>query len=387
MKIALDVRSLEEGDQFRGIGYYMLNLVPEILKQDKTNEYHLLVYSKNNPLYKIGKKYPRAKFYLIKKPAVPPRIFWWFDQPGLVKFLSQAQPDIFHSLDYNPPFFKPKKTKIIITVHDMIPYVFPRYYQKPFDKKSELWIKFFLARRADWLVTDSEYSRQDAQKFLKFNPKKITAIPLAVDSSFKSISEAQKQKIKDEFSRGKDYLFYMGDMYGNDPRKKVDWLIEAFARLNKTKFVDFNLILAGKIGGVGNDYARYAELADDLGIKRRVIFSGFVDYQILSKLVASARGFVYPSIYEGFGLPPLQALASGVPVLSFSTTSIPEVAGDSAILVPPDKENLYKGLIKLVSKKPKNFSQKAQAQVKKFSWKKTARQTLEVYKSLSNNYI
>ena len=142
------------------------------------------------------------------------------------------------------------------------------------------------------------------------------------------------------------------------------------------------MILAGKIGGVNNDYSRDKELADDLGIGQRVLFPGFVDYQILPKLIASARGFVYPSIYEGFGLPPLQALASGVPVLSFNTASIPEVTGDCAILVPPDKENLYKGLIELVSKKPKNFSQKAKAQVNKFSWRQTARQTLRVYEGL-----
>ncbi len=385
MKIALDIRSLEGGNQFRGMGYYMLNLVPEIVKQDKANIYYLLGYSKKNPLYLALQKKPRVKFYFAKKPTIPPRICWWFDQPGLIKFLFQIKPDIFHSLDYNPPFIKSIKTKTIITIHDMIPYVFPKNYLKPFDKKLELWIKFCLARRADWLVTDSEYSKQDMQKFLKFNPRKISAIPLAIDASFKPISKDQQQKIKDRFSHGKDYLLYLGDMYGNDPRKKVDWLVEAFARLCKTKFVDMNLILAGKIGGENNDHARLLELAEDLGIKQRVVFPGFVDYQVLPQLVASSSGFVYPSIYEGFGLPPLQALACGVSVLSFDTTSLPEVVGDVGILVLPDKENLYKGLIKLVSKTPKNFSQKARAQVNKFSWKETARQTLGVYQNFQND--
>ena len=133
MKITLDIRSLEPGNKYRGIGYYIYSLVKNIVRIDRDSSYLLFAYSKNNPLYQELKNIKNVHFCFTPKLNLKPRIFWWLDNIGLLYLLLKHRPNLFHSLDYNPPLIKFCPT--VLTIHDMIPYIFPGQYLKPFDKK------------------------------------------------------------------------------------------------------------------------------------------------------------------------------------------------------------------------------------------------------------
>ena len=385
MKILLDVRPLETGNRYRGFGYYIFHLVKNLAQIDQKNQYILLAHSITNNLVSTLSKKKNFKFIFIAKPKIRPRFYWWNDLYLLPKIIRQIKPDIFHSMDFNAPSIRFCKT--IVTVHDLIPFIFKGVYLKPIDKNIQARLKFFFAKKADRILTDSEYSKKDILRHFAISAHRVATIPLAVDDDFIPIAKPIQKKMKQKYSGGNDFLMYVGDMYGSEPRKRVDWLIEAFARLQKEeKWQNLKLLLVGQGGGKNNDYQKLSELAHALKVKNKVIFTGFLEYNEMRKLLGSAKIFVYPSLYEGFGLPPLQALACGAPVVCFDTTSLPEVVDKTGLMVAEDPENLLQGIKKILNNHElrDELIKLGLKQAKKFSWGRAARETLKLYEKFNN---
>jgi len=384
LHICIDLRPLETGNKYRGYGYYIKNLVSDIIKVDQKNRYIFVVYSKKNPLLACLDS-QKTDSFVMKRARVRPRFRWIVDQFSLPKVIKKINPDIYVSLDTALPFLTSlsARPKTVVTIHDVIPIVLKNEYHLPLDRILEYNLKFAAAKRATRVVTISQFSKLDIAKNLKIAVAKISCIYESTDDKFSKPDQQAIDLIKDRFAKGKRYLLTVGDYYGVDPRKNYIFLVESFA-----KFVgipgndDFTLLFVGKSGGNDNEYSKILTRAKELEIEDKIVFTGFVTDAELSTLYAGAEVFLYPTKYEGFGLPILQAMSCGCPVVAADNTSIPEVAGDAAELFKTqDEKSFLYALIKVIRDKSR-YRQKGYENIKRFSWQKAAREFVSLLESL-----
>ncbi|SHO47123.1 glycosyltransferase family 4 protein [Anaerocolumna xylanovorans] len=280
---------------------------------------------------------------------------------------------------YIPPGVKGKKVTVI---YDMTFKVFPETVRKR--------TLFFLAlnikkacNRADKIITISEFSKNEIIKYLKVEPDKISIMPCGVDQNkfhnnytIKEINEAKKKYgIEDE------YFLYLGTL---EPRKNVERLVKAYSLLKKEKFKIPKLVLAGKKGWLYNEIFNIIETE---GINADIIFTDYVDENNVPLLMGGAKAFVFPSIYEGFGLPPLEAMACGTPVITSNVASLPEVVEGAALMVNPFSVDEIKEAMLHIMESDELANQlieKGFNRVKKFTWENSTRVLLQIYQNLLN---
>ena len=291
-----------------------------------------------------------------------------------VETISRA--DIIHFPYFNPffvtlPIFNRKKT--VVTVHDLIPIKFSQRFPRGIKGEIKWQIQKWKLRKIEAIITDSECSKRDIVEFTKIDPQKIHVIYLAPNKEFQKYN-AEKQ----------NYLLYVGDVNWN---KNIPGLIMAFNNLIK-KSVNLQLKLVTQ--GLLNDCLETREiqrLIERLGIKDRIQIINNLDIAGLVKLYNEALVYIQPSFYEGFGLPVLEAMACGCPVISSNQGSLPEIYGEAALTFNPYTEGeLEKVVLKLIEdeKMRNELIKKGKIQVDKFSWDKTAKETIDVYKSILN---
>jgi glycosyltransferase involved in cell wall biosynthesis len=207
---------------------------------------------------------------------------------------------------------------------------------------------------------------------------RIKVTHLAAEDYFQPMDkEKAKWFIKDKYNIASDFLLYLG---GFSPRKNVKSILVAFSRLYGHLSKDYKVVI---IGSANDEHSYLMALCESLNISEKVIFTGYVPYEDLPYFYNSCSTFVYPSLYEGFGLPPLEAMSCRVPVITSNVSSIPEVVGDSALLINPfDTEELKNAMEKVLEDTAlrETLSSKGFERSKLFSWKKTAEETLRVYK-------
>ena len=236
----------------------------------------------------------------------------------------------------------------------------------------------FAARRARAIFADSEASARDIEKHLRIPRAKIHVVYLAADPRFRAdIPQAEFERVRTKYNLPEQFVLYLG---GFDVRKNVAVLLQAFARVNLTQY---KFVLAGKLPNQDSDFfPDPRRIAQENQIAERVVFPGFIDETDKPALYALARVFVYASQYEGFGLPPLEAMACGTPVLCANTASLPEVVGDAGILLAPDDVNAWSDALRDVLRNDAHRQTMRSAglgQARKFSWERAARETLAVY--------
>jgi glycosyltransferase involved in cell wall biosynthesis len=347
MRIGIDISPLESGHSIRGIGFYVQNLKKSILQIDKVNQYEFLKSTNN-----------------------------------LKGF------DVIH-IPYFDPFFihlPLKKTgKLVVTVHDLTPLILPELFPIGIKGRVKWELNKQLLNRADAIITDSDSSKNDINRLTGISKNKIHTIYLAAGEEFKQISipQAQIEKLRKKYMLPEDFLLYVGDVTAN---KNLPALIDA---VEKTKYT---LVLIGK-ALVSDSYDRLNPWNKDLvyvqaKIKNNTQFKslGFVDQDDLVALYNLATASILPSVYEGFGLPVLEAMQSGCPVITTKNGSLAEVAGDAAQFVDPsDSESIIGGINAVMrnEKLQKSLESKGLIQAKKFNWEKTAIQTSLVYKKIS----
>ncbi len=290
---------------------------------------------------------------------------------------------VYHSTYFPLPNL-PNSTKKILTIYDLIPQLFPDFVtKKVFDRG--LKILDSIDKNQDWIICISEHTKQDFCNYLGMNPEQVFVTPLAASDNFYSVNNLQIiSQIQKRYGISKSpYLLSLCTL---EPRKNLSFLLRCFAQiLAQEPTLDINLVLVGISGWKNNDIFQTVETNPIL--KSHVIFTGFIPDQDLSAIYSGALAFVYPSLYEGFGLPPLEAMQCGTPVITSNTSSLPEVVGDAGIMVnPTDTDALCQAMLNLInnSQLRKQLSNQGIARAKQFSWSKCASETVKVYEISSN---
>lgn len=286
--------------------------------------------------------------------------------------------DITHFFNYIVP---PKvKGKSVVTVHDMVYKAFPETVRARTKYMLDTGLKKSM-KRADIIVTDSEFSKTEIIKYFPQYQDKIRVVPCGVDlNKFHPCNDTDKiERVRKDFETGEEYFLYLGTI---EPRKNLERLIEAYAEFVKNTDNPPNLVLAGGKGWLyDNIYAK----AEKLGIEKKVIFTKYIPSEDINALICGAVAFVFPSIYEGFGMPPLEAMACGVPVLTSGEASLPEVTGDSAVIVDAYSVNsIAEGMSRIYSDRNlrERLSREGSERAEKFTWEKSAEILYKVYREL-----
>jgi glycosyltransferase involved in cell wall biosynthesis len=226
------------------------------------------------------------------------------------------------------------------------------------------------------IISISHHTKYDMLKHFKIPEDKIKVIHLAANECYKPLKEDEIYKINEKYSLNHPYILYVG---GLEPKKNIPTLLKAFYKLKKHD-VNHKLVITGEKRW---NYKSIFETIDKLNLQKEVIFTGYIPDEDLPALYNAADLFVYPSLYEGFGLPPLEAMACGTPVITSNTSSLPEVVGDAGIMVNPyDIDELTNKMYKVLTNEglTEELSKKGLERAKLFSWKKCAEETLNTYK-------
>lgn len=298
----------------------------------------------------------------------------WFEQVGVPRMAAHLGADLLHVPYFGAPAASP--IPVIVTVHDLIQLVVPRLRGGPLNRAYNL-LAAVGARRGAMLLADSEHSRQQAMQRLKLPPERVRRVYLAADPRFRADgAKEEEDALRSRYRLPGQFVLCMGPV---DWRKNIELLIRAYA----CSGVEWPLVVTGEArSGRISSFPDLQREVEASGAAERVRFLGWVDEAVKPALYRTASLFVYPSRYEGFGLSPLEALASGTPTLCSNATSLPEVVGDAALLFDPEDES---GLASLLQRAVQDEALRARlrsagpAQAARFSWEKTARETIEVY--------
>ncbi len=381
MRIGVDIRVLMD-KYYSGVSQYTANLLQAILEIDKESEYKLFYNSWRDQLARL-KIWERsnAKLYFSRYPN---KIFNYLLQqiiakPKIDKFVGGT--DIFWSPHFNFTRLS-KETKKIITVHDLSFLRYPEFFsfRKNFWHRA-LRIKKTL-KNADVIITISANTKNDLVELLGIPEDKIVVIYSGNNEVLNNSSEADRLGYLKEKKLNDKFILYLGTI---EPRKNLVGLIQAYNifRDDNPELASYKLVLAGAKGWKNKEIYSTAKLSP---YKNDIIFLGYVDERAQEILYKSASLFVFPSFYEGFGFPPLEAMSAGLPVICSSVSSLPEVVAGAAVLIDPFNHHQIASAIKEVlsdEKLRENLKSKGLVRAQEFSWEKTARAYLEVFKSIS----
>lgn len=287
--------------------------------------------------------------------------------------------DVTQFFNYSIPFGVAGKKAVY--VYDMAYKAYPETIQKETLQMLQEELEK-ACRRADRIITISEFSKQEIMKYLGIEEKKIAVVPCAVDREVfrPDYDSAEIRRVAEKYGIKGSYILYLGTL---EPRKNITQLIEAYKLLQERAAERPKLVIAGKKGwGFDNIF----ELVQRYQLKEEVVFTGYVPDEEIPYLLSGALCFVFPSLYEGFGMPPLEAMACGVPVISSNVASIPEVVGDAGILInPKETEELYQAMFAMVTdeKKCNELRKRGLERSRQFSWEASAAKLREVYQEMA----
>jgi glycosyltransferase involved in cell wall biosynthesis len=375
MKIALNGMFWDKPTT--GTGQYLRALLRALLQRDIDNDYCLIAPQR------LLENVPPC---VMVHPA-PSRLSEnfakvWFEQISFVRACQNERAALAHVPYFAPPVFS--RTPIIATIHDLIPMVLPLYRGSVL-VRAYTQLAALGARRAHAIIADSECSKRDIVARLNIDPARVQVIHLAADENYRPADAAQIDAVRRKYALPDKFILYLG---GFDQRKNVRVVIQAFARLRDLHAQGFRLVLGGKILGANSEFfPNPHRIARDAGLPDDAIQSiGWVEEDDKPALYSSAIAFAFASVYEGFGLPPLEAMACGTPVICSSASSLPEVVGDAAITIDPNDVDAWAEAMRVVltdDARRSEMRERGIAQAKKFSWRKCAEETLAVYNSIS----
>ncbi|MHB8619730.1 MAG: glycosyltransferase family 4 protein [Chloroflexota bacterium] len=343
MKVALNGLFLAQ--PYTGSGQYTRHLV-EYLDETSTGDLELVVGRQP-----VGSNLAKTRW----------------EQLGWPVMAARSGASLMHSPYFALPLRRP--VPAVVTIHDLIPMILPAYRGSAL-VRVYTWLQALACRSAAAIIADSEATRRDVIRLLKVPPERVRVVYLGVEARF-SPDRSGPRPID------RPYIFYLG---GWDQRKNVAALIRAFARVSR-QFPDLTLAIAGHPGSGGRLFPDPRPVAEPLG--NRVRFLGRVTEEEKLALYRHAAAFVFPSLYEGFGLDPLEALACGCPVVCSNASSLPEVVGDAAALVNARDERELAQAMELVLRDPEPWRQRGPIRAASFTWQRTAAETLAVYRQVA----
>lgn len=394
MRIGIDLRCLEE-EKISGVGEYALEIVRNLLKNDQENQYVIFSnsYKRTSKNFSFLKKYPHAQLKRFRYPnKILNLLLWYFRWPKLDKLIGPpglspqsggeggeaSGVDVFFAPNIN--FLAVSKDcNLVTTFHDLSFERFPEF----FTTKTRLWHYYFvnprrIAKKSSDIISVSQATGNDLKELYKINAKKISVIHHGVSGDYQIISRNDPKLLEAQKKYNLPYKFilYLGNI---EPRKNIESAVEAYKKLQKENptLEKYKLVLAGNISPLCCDIIK--------GEEKDIISIGYIDREDKPFVYNLTSLFVYPSFFEGFGLPILEAMACGTPVITSNNSSIPEVAGNAAILVDPNRpQELAEAMKNILSDKKlyEKLRERGLKQSKKFSWKKCAEETL---KELTNS--
>lgn len=368
MRIAVHAKVLSETKPV-GIGIYTYNLLKAISAIDNRNEYTL--YS-NEP---IIKKINKGNF---KEKILHSHAGWTYYRLPL-EFLRNKYDLLFVPKEVVPPF---KRPKTVIVCYDLGLMRDPKN-RTSFNASLHYHISVNYAfKAADRIIAISDATKRDLVEKCNIKPDKITVTPLGYDENlYKPITDEDLiQRVKEKYGIRDKFIINTSSLLWH--RKNVTGLIKAFNIFRSRGGLDYQLVITGK---KGESYEEILGLISSFGLEKNVILTGYVPVEEMPVLLSTADALVFPSFYEGFGLPLVEAMACGCPVITSNVSSLPEVAGDGGVLVDPyDVNNIAQTMEKVLfdAELRKKMRENGIARSKKFSWEKTARLTLDVFEQL-----
>ena len=402
MRIGIDVRCLSDGRR-TGVEEYTLNLLSNLFEMDRRNEYVLFFnsYRKTGADFSWIGKYPNVT---LKKFNYPNKLlnflFWYFNWPKIDKMIggpaSTRGGDRSSTRGGVDIVFMPniifgsvsKDSKLVVTLHDLS---FERY-PETFSWKRRLWHLFVnpksICRKADRIIAVSESTKNDIANLYGIDSNKIRMIHSGLSEKFAPVdrNNAKLIQTKEKYDLPYKFILYLGTI---EPRKNIAGLVRAFNELQKMatekkleEILRHKLVIAGSSGWLSKEIFKEIEKSP---AKDKIMVINFVEDADKEYVFNLASLFVYPSLFEGFGFPPLEAMACGVPVVASNNSSLPEIVGQGGIMISPDKpDEIAQAMLAILSDPALKSSlmEKGKAQAAKFNWQKTAEEFLKVVNKL-----
>lgn len=370
MKIAVMLRTLEEK---QGIGIYARNLMSSILSKDEDNVYYF-IYSNESQVGTFG------NYKNLKEVVIPCKSKFLWDQWSVFRFAKKNHIKIIFNTKFSVPLLSSCKT--VMVFHGSEWFVYPQFYSR----LDILYNKIFLpryCRKTSAISSVSKTTADDMIKFIDFDNRKVFVVHSAMDPVFKPVKDERVLSfIKEKYHLPERYILFVGKLY---PGKNFRNIVRAFKRIKEE--VDLPLKLVS-VGDLRWKYETDLKEIETHELKDDIQFTGWIDQKDMPVLYSLAELFLFPSLYEGFGIPILEAMACGCPVVTSNTGACPEIAGSAAILVDPhDPDNIAEEVISVIKD---NFLRKKIIQLgyiesKKFSWEKAAKETLNIFNYVVDN--
>jgi glycosyltransferase involved in cell wall biosynthesis len=385
MRIGIDVRCLAEGKR-TGVEEYVIGLLDELFKQDRDDEYILFFNAWHGIVPDIvsqwAKQYPNVS---VRAFRFPNRLFnlslWYLGWPKLDRLVGGTNIFFLPNLNFAAVSHK---TRLIVTAHDLSFELYP----ETFSWKRRFWhflVDFRrLVCRADTVIAVSQSTKNDLVAWYGISEEKVTVVLSGIAERFKPLShnDVSLLDVKERYHLPYRFILYLGTF---EPRKNILSLIqayEAFMDLKNPAFDRYHLVLAGTRGWKCDDIFHAVERSKH---REKIVFPGFIANEDKPALYSLASLFTYPSLYEGFGFPPLEAMACGVPVIASHSASLPEVIGDAGIMIDPYRpDELFHAFEEVLRSRElcQTLRERGLVRAEHLSWQETARQTLELFRSL-----
>ncbi len=371
MHIGFNAHLLSAARTYRaaGIKIYIHNLLLNITELDRQIRYTVFLSDR-----RALADHPSLQLELSHLPTTTSpvaRILWeQLVQPIEVIRLGI---DLLHSLAFVQPLLRPCLS--VVTIHDLSFILFPASFRR----LNRLYLSHLTrlsVKEADMVIAVSQNTKRDLVRLFGLDEEKVCVIYHGTNESFQPIASHPLENFRKRRGLPESFILFVGTM---EPRKNLERLLEAFAQVKKDSKLPHKLVIAGPRGWFSE---KTLAAAERLGLEDEVLFSGYIPQKELPFWYNAAQAFVYPSLYEGFGLPVMEAMACGVPVITSNTSSLPEVVGEAGVKIDPySVEELSRALQEVLTNKDLRSAliDKGLAQAKKFSWRKAAQETLAAY--------
>jgi glycosyltransferase involved in cell wall biosynthesis len=365
----MDGRPLQGASSVRGIGSYERGLLEGFAELAEPPEVSLLLSAHQDLPAEAGRALrPSKRRIRVILPTLQPVA----DTLLVANALRGSKADLYHAIEFGQPLRT--RLPVVVTVHDLIPFVMPREY--PWVRRARV-LGLHLLRRADAVIAVSDSTRRDVLRFTNTDPKRVSIVPEGISPAFLPATADAVQRLRDKLQLDRPFVLAVGTF---DPRKRIGLLADVVRRVRRDH--DVVLVIAGDqgtfIGSVTDALTR-------AGLEQHSRVIGHVSSDDLVALYSAAEVFVFTSAYEGFGLPPLEALACGTPAVVFDNSSLPEVSGAAALMVPDgDAAAMAAAIHRLLDEPAERERRRADglAWAATFSWHRAAAMTYEIYRGV-----
>ncbi len=367
MRIAVNTRLLLKG-RLEGIGWFTWQTLEPMVHRHPEHEFYFFFDRPFDPSFITA---PNVHPVVVGPQARHPLLFMTWLECSVPYALKKHKIDLFLSPDGFLSLRTPVPTCLV--VHDLAFEHFPEHIRWS-QRKYWRWFSPRFARRADRIVTVSSFSKQDIVSRYQIEAAKIDIVPNAAHEEYRPLTWEEKQEVKANLTGGAEYFVFAGALH---PRKNVYRLLKAFIRFKRRQRTQLKLVIVGRLAW---KYEEIIRLKEEMPFKEDVIWTGYQDVDALSRIMGAAYALVYPSLFEGFGIPILEAMQAGVPVIVSRSSSMPEVAGDAGLLVDPMSEEDIAEKMEQLHKDERlraDLAAKALVRAAQFNWETSSQKLWE----------